>query len=68
MKLTLPFLKHSKWPISKEPEERVADPGYETQIEDHLIDEIMLAIEQKHSAKLRESLMGLIEHLKMSEE
>jgi hypothetical protein len=62
------FIPDSKWPISKEPEERVADPSYDKQIEDHLMDEIMMAMEEKHSSKLREALVALIEHLKMSEE
>jgi hypothetical protein len=68
VKLTLPFLKESKWPISKEPEERVVNPSYDKQIENHLIEELMIALEQKKSARLRESLIALIEHIKSSGE
>ncbi len=66
--MKLPFLKESRWPISKEPEERVVNPSYDKQIEDHLMDEIMVAMEERHASKLRESLIALIQHLKMSEE
>jgi hypothetical protein len=66
--MTLPFIEDSKWPISKEAEERVANPGYDTQIEEHLMDELMKALEHKDIGNLRESIVALIEHLKSSEE
>ncbi len=66
--MKLPFLAESKWPISKEPEERVVNPSYNKQIEDHLMDEILVALEKKESAKLRESLVALVQHINSSEE
>jgi hypothetical protein len=64
----LPFLENtSKWPISREPEERVVNPSYDTQIEDHLVDEIFVAMEKKHVSKFREALIALIEHLHSQE-
>lgn len=59
-----PFLQDSKWPISREPEERVANPSYETQLEDHLVDEILVAMESHDSKGLREALQALIEHIR----
>lgn len=66
--MELPFLKDSKWPISKEPGEKIVNPSYDTQVEEHLMDELMQAIETKNPSKLRESLVALIDHLKASEE
>ena len=58
--MKLPFLQNSKWPISKEPEERVANPSYDTQLQDHLIDEFLLALEKKDPVQLREAIKALI--------
>lgn len=66
--MKLPFLQESKWPTSKEPDEKVVNPSYETQLEDHLIDEILVALEKKEASKFREAIMALIQHIKMSEE
>ena len=60
----LPFLQDSKWPIVREDEERVANPSYDTQIQDHLIDEILVALAEKSGAKLRSALKALIQHIK----
>ncbi len=64
--MKLPYLQESKWPISKEPTEKVVNPSYDKQIEDHLMDELMISLEKKHPAKLREALVALIQHLKSS--
>lgn len=62
--MKLPFLEESHWPTSREPGEKVVNPSYDKQIEDHLMDELLVALEKKHSGKLRESLVALIQHLK----
>jgi len=66
--MKLPFLEESKWPISKEPDERVVNPSHDKQIEDHLIDELMQALEHKEASKLRETLIALIQHIKSGDE
>lgn len=65
--MKLPFMQDTKWPTAKEPDERVANPSYDTQIEDHLMDEILVALEKKHVAKLRESIVALIQHIRSGE-
>lgn len=54
-----PFLDESKWPISKEPEERVVNPSYETQLSDHLIDELFRALEHKDHASIAKCLRAI---------
>jgi len=62
--MVLPFLDNDrKWPISKEPEERTVNPSHDKQLEDHLIEELMIALEHKETSKLKESLMALIQHI-----
>lgn len=61
--MKLPYLEESHWPTSREPDEKVVNPSYDKQIEDHLLEEILIAIEKKQSSKLRESLVALIQHL-----
>ena len=58
--MKLPFLSHSKWPISKEPEERVVNPSHDKQLQDHLMDEVLVALEHKDAARLAEALNALI--------
>lgn len=60
----LPFLDDKKWPVSREDENRVANPSYDTQIQDSLVDEMLMAIEKKDVKALRESMQALIEHLR----
>ncbi len=64
----LPFLKDTKWPTSKEPEERVVNPSYDTKIEDQLVDELLIAMESRNASEVRESLMALIQHLKSEDQ
>jgi predicted house-cleaning noncanonical NTP pyrophosphatase (MazG superfamily) len=66
--MKLPFLEGSKWPISREPGERTVNPSYDKQLESHLMDEIMEALEHKDASKLRESIVALIEHINSSED
>lgn len=63
MRLPLPFLEESKWPTSREPEERVVNPSYDKQLEDHLMDELLIALEHKNPSKVRESLIALIQNI-----
>lgn len=58
--MKLPFLQESKWPVSREPEERVVNPSHDEQLQDHLVEEILMAREHKDNRKFRESLMALI--------
>ena len=62
--MKLPFLQESKWPISKEPEERVVNPSHDRQLQDHLIDEILVCLEKKDSSGLRDALKALIENIR----
>lgn len=62
--MKLPFLQESKWPISKEPEERVVNPSHDTSLQDHLMDELLSALEHKDRKRLREALQALIHSIK----
>jgi len=65
--MKLPYLAESNWPISKESEEKIANPSYERQIEDHLIDEILVALEKKDTSRLKEAFEALILHCQAEE-
>ena len=58
--MKLPFIQESKWPISREDEERVANPSYDKQIQNHLVEELLQAIEKKDYSRLREALVALV--------
>lgn len=58
--MKLPFLQESKWPTAREPEERVVNPSHDRQLQDHLMDEVLRAVEKKNGEHLRESLVELI--------
>lgn len=62
--MKLPFLNNSKWPRVREDEERVANPSYDTQLQDHLVDELFKAFESKNAGHIREALMALIHSIK----
>lgn len=67
--MKLPFLKNeSKWPKIREDEDRVANPSYDTQIEDSLVDEILVALEAKDSSALRSAVLALVEHIRSTDE
>lgn len=66
--MKLPFLQESKWPTAREPGEKIVNQSYDGKIEDHLMDEVIQAIEHKDSGKLRESLVALIQHLKSEDQ
>jgi len=51
----------------KEPEERVASPSHDTQLQDHLMDEFLSAMEGHDHAHKREALLALI-HSILNEE
>jgi hypothetical protein len=65
--MKLPFLQKDNWPTAREPDEKVVNPSYDTQIEDHLMDELLVALEKRDSSKLRENLVALIQHLQSQE-
>lgn len=58
--MQLPFLNHSKWPISKEPEERVVNPSSDMQLQDHLVGELLVSLEKKDPKRIREAIIALI--------
>lgn len=58
--MKLPFLQDSKWPTSKEPMVRIVNPSHDTQLQDHLIDEVLIAAEKKDARKFREAIEALI--------
>lgn len=62
--MKLPFLQESKWPTSREPEERVVNPSHDRQLQDHLMDEVLVALEHKDHAGLREALVALAHSIK----
>ena len=62
--MKLPFLQESKWPTAREPEERVVNPSHDTQLQDHLIVEVLSALEHKDHSKLREAIVALIHAIK----
>jgi hypothetical protein len=65
--MKLPFLDHSNWPISKEPEERVVNPSYDKQIEDDLMDRLLIALEKHDASSFKDTIQALIQHIKSSE-
>ena len=65
--MALPFLEESKWPISKEPEERIANPSYDHKIQDQLMDELLVALEHKDVLAFREAIIALIHAIKSEE-
>ncbi len=66
--MTLPYIDTpSRWPTNKEPEERVANPSYDKQLQDHLVSEIFSAWESKDVQKTAESLKSLIQCIKSEE-
>lgn len=62
--MSLPFLTDSNWPISKEPEERVANPSHDTQLQDHLVDEAFVSYQKADPRRFRESMTALIQMIK----
>lgn len=64
--MKLPFLtQKDQWPTLKKDEEvRIVNASHDTQLQDHLVDEILMAMESKDSGQLREALMALIENIK----
>lgn len=62
--MKLPYLEESHWPISKEPGERVVNPSYDKQIQDHLVTEFLRAVEKKDSSGMRGSLVELARSIK----
>ncbi len=62
--MKLPFLEEKSWPISKEPEERVVNPSYDTQLQDHILDEILLALEKRDATRMREALIALVHSIR----
>lgn len=48
------------WPVSREDEERTVNPGYDAQLQDHLIEELFRALEHKDSKSGHEALVALI--------
>jgi hypothetical protein len=59
----LPF-GHSTWPVLKEEkEERIVNPSYDTQLQEHLIEEIVKALEERDHKGLHEALSALIENI-----
>lgn len=58
--MKLPFLQESKWPRIREDEERVVNPSHDAQLQDHIVDKLMTALEKKDSAGIRDALMALV--------
>jgi hypothetical protein len=61
--MKLPFLKESKWPAMKETREQIANPSHDTQLQDHLLDEMLMARESKDSRRLHGAMTALIRQL-----
>lgn len=59
MSMRPPFVNESKWPMSKEPEERVVNPSYEAKLGDHLIDQLFQALEHKDHAAIARCLRAI---------
>jgi hypothetical protein len=67
--MKLPFLQssESRWPMSKEPEERVVNASHDDKLQDHLVDELLMALERKNHQKLREVLVALVDSFRNEE-
>jgi hypothetical protein len=64
----LPFLDNqSRFPTSKEPDERVVNPSYDAQLQDSLVNELLEALEHRKSSQIKESLMALIHSIEDEE-
>lgn len=59
----LPFLKNNRWPIIREDKEQVANPGYDTKLQDHLVLEIMDALETRDHSKFTDAIVALIKNI-----
>lgn len=67
--MRLPFLNEKDhWPTSKDPEEIVANPSHDTQLQDHLLDEVLKAIEKKDPVHIKEAVMALIHSIQNEEQ
>lgn len=62
--MKLPFLEESHWPVSKETEERVVNPSYDRQLQDHIMDELLVAFEKSDPKRLREALVALVHSIR----
>lgn len=62
--MKLPFLENSHWPTSKEPEERVVNPSYDRQLQDHLIDEVLAALERRDPKRMSEALIAIVHSIR----
>ena len=58
--MKLPFLEDHRWPTTRETEERVVNPSHDTQLQDHLMDELMIALEKRDAGSLRSAIMALV--------
>jgi hypothetical protein len=57
--MKLPFMPNPRWPISKEREEKVANPSSDKQLQDHLIDELLRALEHSDMAGIKDTIISL---------
>lgn len=65
--MKLPYLEESRWPTANETEERVVNPSYDKKLQDHLVDELLVAMEHKDVSGLREALMALVHSIREEE-
>lgn len=67
--MDLPFLEKSHWPTSKESKEQiVSDQSHEesiseSEIQEHLIQELLQAFEQKDATAIKDCLISLIQSI-----
>jgi hypothetical protein len=64
----LPFLQEKDhWPAIKETEEIVVNPSHDAQLQDHLLDELLIALESKNHKEIAECLKALIHSINNEE-
>lgn len=61
--MKLPFLQDSKWPRIRVDEERVVNPSHDAQLQDHLVDQLLMAMEKGDSPAIRDALMSLVQSI-----
>jgi hypothetical protein len=64
----LPYLDKSTWPSNKEGKEVTVNPSYHTQLQEHLVNELIEALEKKDQSSIIEALYALAETLREEEE
>jgi len=65
--MKLPYLEDSRWPGIKKTEERTVNPSYDHQLQNHLIEELLSALEHKDHKSIVQALQALYQSIHSEE-